>query len=223
MEKRTSRRKKNTSDKRRIGILIGIPLFLLLCGISLMTFAGWNIIKETLTLSKILIHEDLPQNDSYKLFKLNEKTFKFPMLGEKMGDLKIQSIGLDFPIFQGDRDADLAKGIGHFDGSRFPGEDGNVVLAGHRETVFKHLGKVKVGDIIKLDTSYGNFTYKASSIKIVGANDKTIVIPSSKEKLTLYTCYPFDTIGYTPQRYVVWADLLEGPSLKDLQIEKGGN
>ena len=68
----------------------------------------------------------------------------------------------------------LNKGIGHYFGSRYPGENGKVVLSGHRNTVFKNLGKAKIGDQVVFETTYGTYIYKVSGIRITNGDDKTI-------------------------------------------------
>lgn len=195
-------------QKKKIGILIGIPIILFLCGVSLIYIASWNYINQAYFISRLFLREEYKPNINSQLNQEEEKKtkYKYPSLGQEFGNLIIQNANINYPIINGDSQKNLLNGIGHFDGSKFPGEGGNIVLAGHRETVFKNLGNVKKDDRIVFNTSYdGDYIYKVIDIKIVDAKDTTIVIPSTTEKLTLYTCYPFNTIGYTPQRYVVIA------------------
>ena len=212
---------RGSTGRRRIGIHFAIPILLLFCGFSLIIYSGWPMIQQAYSLSKVLIQPISTQETSVPPTE-GAKTIKFPKLGETFGSISIPSAKIDFPILHGDYEEQLAKGVGHFDGSKYPGEGGNIVLAGHRETVFKTLGKVKVGDPVTVRTTYGTYQYRVTELKIVNANDQTIVLPSNVEKLTLYTCYPFNTIGYKPQRYIVWAELIEGTPLKEL-LEKKGN
>jgi sortase A len=95
--------------------------------------------------------------------------------------------------------------------SVLPGQVDNSVLAGHRDSVFSQLGKLKLGDLIMVDTSAGNFTYKVSRFRIVGENDRTVIVPTKTAVLTLSTCYPFFYIGNAPKRFIVSANLLEAP------------
>lgn len=47
-------------------------------------------------------------------------------------------------------------------------------------------------------------------MKIVNETDLELLpIQKEKEILMLYTCYPFQNIGYTTQRYVVYAEKIE--------------
>ena len=207
--------------RRKIGIHLAIPIFLLLCGFALIIYAGWNQFSQAYLLSKVMIQPVAQQLEGTNKITVVDKKIKFPKLGEQFGTIAIPSVGMNYPLIHGDYDEQLAKGVGHFDGSKFPGEGGNIVLDGHRETVFRKLGKAKIGDLVSVETTYGEYKYKISEIRIVKENDTTIVIPSDQEKLTMYTCYPFDTIGYKPERYVVWAELVEGTPLKELLLKEG--
>ncbi|GIM30250.1 sortase [Clostridium polyendosporum] len=207
------------SRKRaRVGILLGIPILLFVCGIGLISVGGWNYMKQAYFLSRLFIRDEY-NIENVATVKVDDNNIKFPYLGQEFGELIIESASIHYPVIQGDRDVDLLNGIAHSDSSRFPGENGNVVLAGHSETVFKNLGKVKKDDSIIFNTSYGKYVYKVSEIKIVEANDRTVTIPSDKEKLTIYTCYPFNTIGIPPQRYIVIGELIEGAML----LREGGS
>ena len=211
---------RESASGRRVGKHVAIPILLLLCGLGLITVASWNLISQTYFLSKVMIQPNVTVQPDGKL-AAGERKVKFPKLGEQFGNLSIPSAKIEYPVLHGDYDEELARGIGHFDGSKYPGEGANIVLDGHRETVFRNLGKVKIGDPITFTTTYGVYKYEVTDIKIVKDTDNSILRPTDTERLTLYTCYPFDTIGYKPERYVVMAKLTEGTPLKELLIEKG--
>ncbi|PGS52405.1 class D sortase [Bacillus sp. AFS041924] len=143
-----------------------------------------------------------------KQIKKNEPLYKtYPKFGEEMGTLTIPRIESTLPIFHGTDEDELAKGIGHYAKSVMPGERDNSVLAGHRDTVFRHLGEVKIGDLLIVKTSAGTFTYKVHKIRIVDKDDRTVIIPKPRPTLTVSTCYPFNFIGHAPQRYILVASL----------------
>jgi sortase A len=198
--------KGNVHNKGNWGILIGIPLSLFICGIILITIGTYNYMKSAFYLSGLLLAHEYSVEDA-----VSKNNSKYPDYGVEFGDLVISSAGIDAPVFNGDSDEELNKGAGHYYGSRYPGENGKVVLSGHRNTVFKNLGKVKVGDQVAFKTTYGTYTYKVSGIRITQGNDKTITdAAEGKETLELYTCYPFNYIGNAPERYVVTCSLIEG-------------
>ena len=137
-----------------------------------------------------------------------------PKDGEKIGNLTIPAINQVLPIFHGTDEDELKKGIGHFSGSVLPGENDNSVLSGHRDTVFRELGQLKVKDQLIVETTAGTFTYEIKEIKIVDSNDRTIITPTNSSVLTVTTCYPFDFIGSAPDRYILIADLVTSEQIK---------
>ncbi|MBM7644559.1 sortase A [Scopulibacillus daqui] len=83
---------------------------------------------------------------------------------------------------------------------------GQVLLSGHRDTVFRHLGDLKPGDKIIVQMPYGTFQYSMKGWKIVSEDDTTVIHSTApKEVLTLSTCYPFHYIGHAPKRYIITA------------------
>jgi LPXTG-site transpeptidase (sortase) family protein len=133
----------------------------------------------------------------------------YPVDGDNIGSLTIPALKRKLPIFQGTGVKDLQKGVGHFSQSVLPGEGDNCVLSGHRETVFRQLGKLKRGNQLIVQTAAGTFTYEVTGTRIVRADDKTVIVPTDHAVLTLTTCYPFDTPGYFPDRYIVSAVLVK--------------
>jgi sortase A len=129
-------------------------------------------------------------------------------LGEYLGTISIPAFRITIPFYQGTEDAELKKGVGHFVGSVLPGVVDNSVLAGHRDSVFSQLGKLKIGDLLLINGITGKFTYKVSKFRIVMANDRTVIVPTKTAVLTLSTCYPFHFFGNAPQRFIVSANLI---------------
>jgi sortase A len=132
-----------------------------------------------------------------------------PTEGDNIGSLTIPAIKQVLPIIHGANEDELKKGVGHFAQSVLPGEKDNSVLSGHRDTVFRQLGKLKIHDSLIVKTSAGEFTYIIQTIKIVHKDDKSVIAPADHAVLTVTTCYPFDYIGDAPDRYILTADLME--------------
>jgi len=128
-------------------------------------------------------------------------------VGTFLGTISIPSIKKTVNIFEGTESVELSKGVGHYLKSVMPGVVDNSVLAGHRDTVFSNLGKVKIGAPVVITTRDGVFTYHVDRIRIVDKNDKTVIVPTKVATLTLSTCYPFAFIGSAPKRYIVIATL----------------
>lgn len=134
---------------------------------------------------------------------------EYPAEGDNIGTLMIPALNRILSIFQGTGVKELKKGVGHFNQSVLPGEEDNCVLSGHRETVFRQLYKLKIGDQLIVQTTAGTFTYEVTDKRIVDKDDKTVIVPTEQAVLTLTTCYPFNTPGYFPERYIVSAVLVK--------------
>ncbi|PUB11152.1 sortase A [Paenisporosarcina sp. OV554] len=131
-----------------------------------------------------------------------------PKMGEEIGTLYIPKLESELPIFHGTNEDELEKGVGHFEDSVLPGEKDNSILSGHRDTVFRNLGKVGKGDELQVTTAAGTFTYKVMKVRIVDEDDRTVIVPKPRAVLTVSTCYPFDFIGAAPERYILEAYLV---------------
>jgi sortase A len=125
--------------------------------------------------------------------------------GTYLGVIQIASLKMKVNLFEGTESKALSKGAGHYVKSVMPGESDNSVIAGHRDTVFAPLGKIKIGAPIVITTRYGTFTYLVTGTRIVDKNDRTVIVPTESATVTLSTCYPFRFIGDAPQRFVVSA------------------
>jgi sortase A len=123
-----------------------------------------------------------------------------------IGVLSIPSLSTNLAIVEGiDEDA-LDRGIGHYPGTALPTENDQIVLSGHRDTVFRRLGELKIGEELLFQLIEGSYSYVVTKTKIVDKEDRTIIIPTyPSEELVLITCYPFQYIGNAPSRYIVYA------------------
>jgi sortase A len=125
-----------------------------------------------------------------------------------VGRLEIPRIGIRVIVDEGITDSVLSRAVGHVPQTALPGELGNVVLAGHRDTFFRELRKVEPGDKVKLETVNSDFDYQVTEIAIVSATDIRLLKPTEQPMLTLVTCYPFHYVGPAPKRFIVQARLI---------------
>lgn len=141
----------------------------------------------------------------------NNILINYPTYGSKYATIKIDSIGIDLPVYYGANYTILKSGIAHDEKSYFPGEGGSVILAGHNfKTFLADLPDAKVGDKINLETSYGKFSYEIYDTKIVKETAvNEVPVQKEKEILMLYTCWPINNIGHASERYVVYANLVK--------------
>ncbi|MFJ7929845.1 class D sortase [Peribacillus sp. NPDC096622] len=175
--------------------------YTLLKGYALYKWNESDTTEATAKLPEPKTKADIP--DGLELYEERPET------GDLMGELYIPKIEATLPIYHGTDEDELEKGVGHYAGSVLPGEKDNSVLSGHRDTIFRELGEVGEGDLLIAKTEAGTFTYKVRKVRIVDADDRTVIVPKPKATLTVTTCYPFSYIGSAPERYVLVADLLK--------------
>jgi sortase A len=133
------------------------------------------------------------------------KNFK-PQEGDVIGILSIPTLNAELPIIEGTNPVELEKGVGHYSSSSLPDQKDQILLSGHRDTVFRNLGDVRKNEELILKLPYGNYTYKIFDFKIVDANDLTVIKSTYPDEiLVLTTCYPFSYVGNAPERYVIYA------------------
>jgi sortase A len=131
-----------------------------------------------------------------------------PTRGTVLAKLTIPSLRLSTTVLEGSDDATLGRGSGHIEDTPLPGEPGNVGIAGHRDTVFRPLKRVKAGDALDVTTADRVYHYTIRKTFIVEPKDVYVLDPTERPTLTLVTCYPFEFIGHAPHRFIVQADLI---------------
>jgi sortase A len=128
--------------------------------------------------------------------------------GSPLGRIEIETIGLTAMILAGTGDETLRRAVGHISGTSLPGREGNVAIAGHRDTFFRPLRNIRENDEITLTTLDGSYRYRVESTRVVGPEDTTVLDDSDEAILTLVTCYPFNFVGSAPRRFIVRAQLI---------------
>lgn len=159
-------------------------------------------------INMITIEQENIKYPSITYDTISKRLKEYPLWNTEFATLNISSINLKLPIYQGDSLDILKYGIGHFSGSLFPGEGGSIILAGHNTRNFLyHLPEIKINDEIKIDATYGHFTYKVINTKVIDAKDNdAFPYYEDKELLMIYTCFPVNTIGHKTHRFVVYAE-----------------
>ena len=125
-----------------------------------------------------------------------------------MGRLEVEAIGLKVPILSDYQSASLLQGIGYIPGTAMPGGLGTLGLAGHRDTYFRPLSRIKKGMDVQVADGTGTYHYSVDSMEIVKPEDVAVLDIKDRPELTLVTCYPFHYIGSAPLRFIVHAHLL---------------
>ena len=130
-------------------------------------------------------------------------TFPIARMSAKGGDI-------DLIILEGGSGRTLAFAPGHLSASVLPGETGNTIIAGHRDTHFQFLQYMKKGESILLETTEGRkHLYQVTGIDVVDSRRGSLVLDTESAMLSLVTCYPFAAhAAGGPMRYVVTATML---------------
>ncbi len=126
--------------------------------------------------------------------------------GDVIGVLQIPRLEQELPIISGTDEEELDRGVGHFTSTVLPGQSDQILLSGHRDSVFRGFGELEIGDHFVVEMPYGSFTYEMVDYEIVDADDTTVIRSTAPDEiLTLSTCYPFSYIGPAPDRYIIYA------------------
>jgi sortase A len=129
--------------------------------------------------------------------------------GDPLAELTIPRLGVSAVVLQGTDDRTLRRGIGHIETTPLPGAPGNIGIAGHRDSFFRSLRNIQVGDDIQLDMPDARVRYRVSWFRIVHPDEVGVIDPTEDDVLTLVTCYPFWFVGSAPDRFVVRASRVE--------------
>ena len=192
--------------KRILNILATI---LLITGMGLVIYSLTEIFKgeQEVKKARAEAEEILQQqpDEKTKKEKLTADDFHFAV-GDTIGLLYIPKLDRDLPIIEGTNPEELDRGVGHYLGTAFPGQKDQIVLSGHRDTVFRNFDQLVIGDTFVLKLPYGTFEYEIFDTEIVSADDTTVIRSTAPEEiLTVTTCYPFYFIGNAPDRFIFYA------------------
>ena len=121
--------------------------------------------------------------------------------------LSAKSHDVDLIVLAGGSGRTLAFGPGHLSASALPGETGNMVIAGHRDTHFAFLRDLEPGHRLTIESFSGATTeYEVIGLNVVDSRKGSLLLDTDDAVLTLVTCYPFDAVDPGgPLRYVVTA------------------
>jgi len=185
----------------RTRILRGASYFFLAIGLLALGYAGF-----------VFVDAHFYQALEMKKFEPPGLLYEphIPLEGEVIGEIQVPRLGLNVMVVQGDSPVNLRRAVAHLSKSALPGEWGNVALAGHRDTFFRPLRDVRLGDEIRFTTSARSFEYVVESIEVVAPADIRVLETATGHDLTLLTCFPFYYVGPAPQRFVVRAREING-------------
>ena len=125
-----------------------------------------------------------------------------------IGRMEVPRLRLTVPILSDYQPDTLRRGVGHIQGTAFPGGLGTVGLAGHRDTFLRPLRQIAPGMEIRLVDRSGTYLYRVDRTEIVTPDRVEVLDIGTRPELAVVTCYPFFYVGSAPQRFIVHAHLL---------------
>jgi len=194
----------------RMDMLRGACYFFLAIGLLAMGYAGF-----------VFADSHAYQALEMKKFKQARRLSRPRILveGDVIGEIQVPRLRLNAMVVQGDSPANLKRAVGHLTKSALPGEWGNVALAGHRDTFFRPLRDIRLGDEIRFKTRERSFEYRVESIEVVAPTEIRVLESSTGHDLTLLTCFPIRYVGPAPKRLVVRAREVDGMMQEQLAKE----
>lgn len=122
--------------------------------------------------------------------------------------LSAKAGAIELIVLAGGSGRTLAFGPGHMSASVLPGERGNAVIAGHRDTHFQFLKYLTLGESLLIERPDGRTQlFRVTGLDVVDARRGSLVLDTERVMLSLITCYPFDAADAGgPLRYVVTAE-----------------
>jgi sortase A len=208
---RSREKKKSRMNK----VLFPFSLLLLILGISLTGYSLFQMWesnqsqKQAISEAEALLSAPKGDGENNKdSANLDSEPVSVPeyIEGDTLGILEVPKLQEKLPIVEGTDEEQLDKGVGHYIGTTLPDQNDQIVLSGHRDTVFRRFDELAIGDHFIVNLEYGSFTYEIVSTKIVDADDLTVIKSTAPEEiLTVTTCYPFGFIGDAPDRFIFTA------------------
>ncbi len=194
-----------------INLIVALFIVIIILG-GIKISLGQKIDEAILLVNQVAIKVDRTFEEKPTTIDTSSKRLQnYPEYGTQYATIEIPKIGIELPVYYGDTLEILKKGVGHSSGSYFPGEGGSIIYMGHNsKNVFRRFSELQIGNEIKVTTTYGEYNYKIYDMKLINETETDkLPIQDEKEILMVYTCYPFNNIGYATQRYVVYAELEE--------------
>lgn len=124
-------------------------------------------------------------------------------------ELLIPVLGYSAMVHQGVSLSVLARGPGHYTSTPWPGQQGNVGVAGHN-TPWLSFSRLKAGDRVEIRTQHGLYVYEITGSKVVDPSDRTVLAQTQDDRLTMTSCYPLWAGALATQRLVFTARHIGG-------------
>ena len=199
-DSRTRGEVKTTSMPRSL-----IPLLLALAGFIL--FGQGAYIHAKAALAQVLLERAFKQN-----ITTGRETKPWAWADTwPVARIEVKRLNASAIVLAGSSGQALAFGPGHVELTADAGERGVAVYSAHRDTHFRSLKDVAIGDEIEITRSDSKrFRYRTDATSIVRFDASGIDPLTDRYELVLSTCWPFDALTGGPERYLVHATMI-GP------------
>ena len=177
----------------------------------LLCLGFWNLGQGAYIPAKAWLAQELMQVAWIRAGRDVERPAPWPWADTwPVARLVSRSRDVDLIVLHGGSGRTLAFGPGHLSASALPGETGNAVIAGHRDTHFRFLKDVEPGELLNVESTDGTqHVYKIIGADVVDSRKGSLVLDTESAMLTLVTCYPFEARDPGgPMRYVVTAKMI---------------
>lgn len=106
-----------------------------------------------------------------------------------IGTVKIPSLDINMKVWEGETNASMKKGLGHY--SSTSAWNGNVSVCGHNRGAKYTIGSIKnlkKGDTITYNTVNGTRTYAVETVTTISNDDWSYLQATSDNRITITTC-----------------------------------
>lgn len=210
------------NHKKRAVLSLATPIIMLVMCIAIIVLCGikpYNVLSKYVSLAfmddmKVTSKEQgLVIKDGDIVIGNSKETSPtgdvvYPNFGEQYAVLNCSTVDISVPVYWGSNSTLLEKGACQPTTSAVIGTDGNTVIDAHVNTFFENLDSLQVGDIVTLNTNYGEFTYQVREKIEFDKYDKSYLNPKDENVLTLYTC-KIQLLGTSDVRVGAICDLIE--------------
>lgn len=207
---------------RRTSNRLWLSTLAIVLGVALLLWAGFEVLERRATQRQARGQLEAPLPPVEEPTVVPSQPAPRPAPGSVVARILIEEAEVDAVALEGIDDKTLKRAVGHFPGTALPGEAGNASFAAHRDSFFRGLRDVKVGQEVKVETADAIHTYRIEETRVVEPTQVDVIDPRGGRHLTLITCYPFDYVGPAPQRFVVHGRWLEASARDSASEETAG-
>jgi sortase A len=174
----------------------------------LLCLGFWQFGQGAYIPAKAIVAQELMQRAWSRALTDDDRQVPWPWADTwPVARLSARSGEVDLIVLAGGSGRTLAFGPGHLGASSLPGETGNSVIAGHRDTHFSFLRDIEIGESLLIERPGGRrHLYRVIGIDVVDSRRGSLLLDTDAAMLSLVTCYPFDADeAGGPLRFVVTA------------------